>query len=311
MKERIAHYDIAKGILILLMLVGHVWVEGWVRRWIYVFHMPAFFLVSGMLQRNSVSLTKPLYRLALKKARSFLIPYFFFEMFSVGEVFLLGNPVLNIKGYVHQTLLLQFTNGPLWFLIVLLCAELLFAAAWKLKHPAVLPALTGALLLGSFFFPPQWGFISLPMIATALLFLCGGYLVQPLAVKPSWTLLLGSLAVTALLSVLNPVEIDNYQSGVRGLFLLSGLCGGLFIVQLSLRFKSCKPLSFLGRNSLIILGTHYPLLRAARWLLHTEKPDLPIGALMLIMLLAAEIPLILLINHCLPFILGKWYRSRD
>ena len=310
MKERIAHYDIAKGILILLMLVGHVWVEGWVRRWIYVFHMPAFFLISGMLQRNSASLQKPLYRLALKKARSFLIPYFFFEMLSVGEKVLQFGPDLNIKGYLYQTVLLQFTNGPLWFLIVLLCAELLFAVAWKIKGASAVCVLTGSLLIGSFFFPPAWGYVSLPMIATALLFLCVGYLVQPLAVKPAWALLLGSFAVTALLSVLNPVEIDNYQSGIKGLFLLSGLCGGLFVVQLSEKIKACKPLAFLGRNSLIILGTHYPLLRAVRWLLHTEQPDLPTGALMLAMILAVEIPLILLINRYLPFILGKWYQNK-
>ena len=41
MKKRDAQIDAAKGVLILLMLIGHIWTEGWFRTFIYAFHMPA------------------------------------------------------------------------------------------------------------------------------------------------------------------------------------------------------------------------------------------------------------------------------
>ena len=52
MNRRITYLDTAKGILILLMLIGHIWNDGFVHAFIYVFHMPAFFLISGMVSGN-------------------------------------------------------------------------------------------------------------------------------------------------------------------------------------------------------------------------------------------------------------------
>lgn len=49
MKERLDFIDIAKGILIVLVVVGHVWQSGPVFDTIYAFHMPGFFIIGGML----------------------------------------------------------------------------------------------------------------------------------------------------------------------------------------------------------------------------------------------------------------------
>ena len=48
-KRRIEYIDIAKGIAIILMIMGHVCSYGsWKRNIIYSFHMPLFIIVSGM-----------------------------------------------------------------------------------------------------------------------------------------------------------------------------------------------------------------------------------------------------------------------
>ena len=47
MKERITYVDIAKGIAISLMVLGHSGIPVGLRTWIYSFHMPFFFFVSG------------------------------------------------------------------------------------------------------------------------------------------------------------------------------------------------------------------------------------------------------------------------
>ena len=47
-KSRIEYLDIARGIAIILMVIGHVIGNGWKRDLIFSFHMPLFIIVSGM-----------------------------------------------------------------------------------------------------------------------------------------------------------------------------------------------------------------------------------------------------------------------
>ena len=48
----------AKGILIILTVIGHIWQSGPVFNIIYAFHMPAFFLISGFLLQYTCSYKK-------------------------------------------------------------------------------------------------------------------------------------------------------------------------------------------------------------------------------------------------------------
>ena len=309
MKPRSKQFDAARGILILLVLAGHCWTSGWFREFIYVFHMPAFFLLSGVLLQRSSSLDQPLWKTLLKKARSLLIPYFFFECFSILLNVLTKGPELNVKGYLYQILTLKLTNGPLWFLVVLFCAECLFLLLWKLQRPWILISAGAVLFALSFFLPKSQAFISPVMINTALLFLLIGYFAhKPLSSGPIWVLP-AALAVTALLAAVNPVEINCYQDGIPGLFFLSGFSGALVVFQLG-RYLQWKPLLFYGKNSLIILGTHYPLLRALKLLLPLHSDHFMSGLILFLLLLLLEVPLVLLIDRCFPFLLGRWYSGR-
>ena len=50
--ERIAWIDAAKGIGILLVVLGHTFnIPVWLHNWIYSFHMPLFFLLAGLIIR--------------------------------------------------------------------------------------------------------------------------------------------------------------------------------------------------------------------------------------------------------------------
>ena len=59
MKERLDYIDRARGVLIILIVIGHVWQSGPVFDVIYAFHMPAFFIISGMLMAYTGSYQKP------------------------------------------------------------------------------------------------------------------------------------------------------------------------------------------------------------------------------------------------------------
>ena len=47
-KKRLNYLDYAKGIGILLVVLGHIYNNS-VKLWIYSFHMPLFFIISGYL----------------------------------------------------------------------------------------------------------------------------------------------------------------------------------------------------------------------------------------------------------------------
>ena len=47
-KKRVKYFDIARGITIILMIVGHTLSFGWKRNLIFSFHMPLFIIISGM-----------------------------------------------------------------------------------------------------------------------------------------------------------------------------------------------------------------------------------------------------------------------
>jgi peptidoglycan/LPS O-acetylase OafA/YrhL len=46
---RLGWLDAAKGLGIILVVIGHVWTRGPVRDAIYAFHMPLFFIAAGYI----------------------------------------------------------------------------------------------------------------------------------------------------------------------------------------------------------------------------------------------------------------------
>ena len=56
MGKRLAHIDLLKGIGIILVLLGHLPINGIMHMLIYSFHMPLFFFCSGFFSRVDQSL---------------------------------------------------------------------------------------------------------------------------------------------------------------------------------------------------------------------------------------------------------------
>ena len=80
--KRIEWIDVAKGICIVLMVVGHTRLPSIISNWIWSFHMPFFFFISGMTFKvgNYKSLNFFLYR----KLRTLLVPFFVFSILVIG-----------------------------------------------------------------------------------------------------------------------------------------------------------------------------------------------------------------------------------
>ncbi len=137
--NRIAYFDIAKGIGILLVLLGHLQTDTifsyspYILKlcsWIFSFHMPLFFIISGMLISCKKEPEKDLSNLIRKKYRSIIIPYFWFSLIYIMIVIysLLITKVVPLKTLFIQLwyVIGMYGMNVLWFLPALFFGEMLF-----------------------------------------------------------------------------------------------------------------------------------------------------------------------------------------
>ncbi len=137
-KKRLDYLDMAKGLGMILVLIGHLQGDSiftfspYIHPlcvYIFSFHMPMFFIISGILLAIKNDEIRPFREVAASRFRGIMIPYFWFSFF-----YLLVVVIALIKGEIAvQTLYLNiwyvlglYGMNVLWFLPALYLGELLF-----------------------------------------------------------------------------------------------------------------------------------------------------------------------------------------
>lgn len=140
--RRINYIDHSKGMLILLVILGHcINGENYLKNIIYSFHMRAFFIISGILLNYSSTAKKSFARFLLSRTRQLMIPYFVFEFLGyVIQCFSQGF-YENINGFIFRTVTFQVHTDVDWFLIALFFGEILFYFAQKKKYISIITAI--------------------------------------------------------------------------------------------------------------------------------------------------------------------------
>lgn len=125
-RERERWADILKGIGAILVVIGHlVLYEGYAKIYIYSFHMPLFFFISGYLYHQEKNFKTFLKR----KVKNLLVPYFLFAFISILVTYFLEGIYLS-KSEILATYF--FVNGSfafnssLWFLIIMFFTLIFF-----------------------------------------------------------------------------------------------------------------------------------------------------------------------------------------
>ena len=143
--KRLHWVDYAKGIGIFLVVVGHV-LRGlenssilelspslkFIDQWIYAFHMPLFFLVSGLFAGRSL-LSKPLKNFVLDKLYTIAYPYFIWSCIQITLEHIISRsshevvPLTDIFKIVYEPF------KEFWFLYVLFVILIIYGVSHKLK----------------------------------------------------------------------------------------------------------------------------------------------------------------------------------
>lgn len=290
-RGRILYIDIARGIGILLVILGHCIfnTESFVRTFIYSFHMPFFFMLSGMTYKPVVCDTMSnTMKQSLKKKRFLLLVYAIFSTVFLLKDVVIGafseNIIWIIINEGYSTLLFDGIN-VLWFVSTLIVTEVLFDfCRFVFKK-------TKNLMGGLAFLSAGAVMISVciqPMIQSRLLLVPFRVLMRPLSmvcffgagvfftqkntfgrlveqIKKSNTVYVFISILTiagAFLAKNNGiVDVHNLYYGENFiLFFITSFYFSIALILLSIEIERFKKISnlimFMGRNSLFIMLTH-------------------------------------------------------
>lgn len=330
--------DAAKGLGIALIVFGHIFstvTPPRVYEYIYAFHVPLFFFLSGVTLRPAAG---RLTTVVAKKVRSLLVPYLWYSLlgygFYVAGYLYAQHRGMNIAQFDHGLWAPlagifygtigegRLINGPLWFVVALFCTFLLgylinthirrVAAQWM---AVVVLAGIGFALAGHVALP----FSGVPALM-ALLFFQAGYRMpveawwQGSTKAWRWAWLVGLLLVFALAPLNGFIQFGEGLVGHPLAFLLfafSGLMATLLLLRLF--DEHTRWLAWLGRYSLSIMLIHMLIIKAVKVLLAMSL-QLPLeaiensaglGLLVLVATVVLLVPAVWLMERYLPFTLGK------
>lgn len=130
-KERLNYLDIIKGVGILLVILGHIYENNnYIHIWIYSFHMPLFYFVSGITFKtekytNIINLLK-------NKFKYLGVPYVVFNIINLTLVLIFLN-VSKSNFILYVLYVLALTGyGAMWFLPSLVIVQTIFYLVDKL-----------------------------------------------------------------------------------------------------------------------------------------------------------------------------------
>lgn len=295
---RLEWIDVARGIGIIAVVIGHVWTKGPLRDAVYSFHMPLFFLLSGLLSRP-----QPLAGFTLRQLGSQMRPYAAFLILLIAADQIIeplkgGRPIFHLWPRDVLPILLGGTwlRGPytiFWFVPCLMMARILFNVAlvrwpdaldrrWGLMMMPMLLAAYGAGLLTQ---ASPLGVLSVPMAVTLLWTGAAwqqvrwrGWMWAPLA-------LLSLAGLTGLVPTLN-MKVADY--GWPLLSIGSAVASSLLLFRISVRIAPFGGwIAAVGRASLVIMYLHVAVIHylspylSKPWLL-MQAVLLPLAAYYLI-----------------------------
>lgn len=146
MKKRLDYLDMVKGIGIFFVVLGHMQDISTVTRvWISSFHMPLFFIVSGLLMAIKNEAELDIKTSFQKKWRGIMIPYMWFSLsyfvIDIANVTIIKN--IDMRTFIVDTIssLTFYGMSVLWFLPALFLGSmgfLLLSKKFSMKINSIL-----------------------------------------------------------------------------------------------------------------------------------------------------------------------------
>ena len=274
-KKRIEYLDIARGIAIILMVIGHV-VSGYKRAIIFSFHMPLFIIISGFFFKSGRNIKEEIVNIIKK----LIIPYIVsIIIVHIVRIFVIGEKlsILNILeqmifAYSNKKTFFQNieTVGVLWFIPFLAMCKIVFWSINKVSKNneglkaclCIICTMIGILLAKMEIYLP-WSF---DIVLASIIFYYIGYLMKKYEILErileNYKILLCILVLYIVGAKFGYIElaIRKYPFGL--ICYITAISGTIIVFKISKIIESVsktitKILCWYGKNSMYILCTHF------------------------------------------------------
>ncbi len=326
MNKRITHIDIFRGMLMMLVVLGHSigTADNPVNRCILSFHMPAFFFLSGICYRGSGSIAI----CCKKKFRGLVYPYLTLSIIGVIAYWTLMAGTARDQGvtFLQSIIGIIWNDGEIgrivtvgfWFVFDLICITFIHIVS---KHISDRIRLSITTIAFAVLYHAHWKFYfeeELVRISVGYLFFLLGNLFQSQSIDVKLKMLFmrgGKNAVVSfivgvcivfMLSQCNtPILMFKNQYGNLLLFIISSLLGSVSFYLLSCRINKNNLIEYIGKNSLLILQLHPILLAVSHVAMHKFFPTVS-NYTFPTYLVHFSIVLVLCISIC--SVVNRWFK---
>lgn len=301
MNRREKAFDIAKGIGMLAVILGHMSIPAKMGDFIFSFHMPLFFLINGyFFKKKEISNIK----YVMTKIKTLILPYImtcilvilFSTFFQLRQGVEMTGILENAKSWLLASIYGSgtFTHflkwnfriiGAIWFLLAMFWADVIFHFLLKSKNPYVWGTILS--LVGYFTAKRIWLPMSIQAGLSAIFFIQIGYFVKQKNLLKTYeenrqlfclSVIFWSLAV--IYSGKLYMVGNNYGGGFLDVI---GAVSATFLILKFSKFlearcgKVAEVLSLYGKNSLIVLCFHLIELNTFPWSALSEKFSYSMG----------------------------------
>lgn len=273
--------SIAKGIGILLMVVGHSGCPSVLRNFIYMFHIPLFFIISGYCFKEKYLTDFKLF--AIKRIHGLYLPFvkysilflllhnLFFKIgiynadYGVGIASISYNLSTVVKHLIHIFLLINYEQliSPLWFVATLFEGYFLFYAVRRFVKNYLFGSFV--LLAVVLMFVP-FANTSLPYFfrsAYAALFLFAGGIIFSMfdSINKLWVTILCVIFVI-IGSLFFPTEMPKVDYNTFFPFCICSVAGTIMVMFVSKKVSDNRSfvssiLGYIGNHTMTILIWHF------------------------------------------------------
>ena len=327
MKQRVEYIDLAKGFCILLVILGHTFGplnNTETNTMLGSFRMPLYFFLSGLFFKRYAGLVN----FILRKINKLVIPFFFFTITAYilyiagwlikGRFDLISELLKDIAINFREEFV--YLNPPLWFLMTLFNTSLIFYLLIiisdklyiKSKGARNVAMAVICFTVGISGFELGVYHINLPLwidtSMTAVPFYFLGYffkeetdfLIPNKSDRLIPVYLVALAAVVYFLAKKIELVTNTYQGDFIS-FYVTAICGTLFVLLVAKLINKKVPIiSFLGRYSIIVLGTHWFILLILNSFLSFIQNGWLLTFVLVVLVAFIEIPVVLFLIRFFP-----------
>ena len=261
--QRDWYLDALKGIGIFLMIIGHVMSP--IRNFIFSFHMPLFFFISGYLYKDRTARD-----IIKRNAKKVLLPYvltclFIWLLLIIRDKnWLWGISILLANGTDTVWNMDGLMVGPLWFLVCYVVSILGFHYVLKIKGKFMQLFIILVLWVGAFIIKRFWGLQPLDILnavpATCCLWM--GYSLRNEQIK-NYLFSIGAIVAGTIIWIICLLYGNISMAGLTYKLWLLQLIGAFyatFILYKILKIINFnwggQMIAYVGQISMVILCVH-------------------------------------------------------